>query len=78
MADAATAYKAGQELGDIVNLVLDEISNKEQLVQFASEVFQAVQSLAGVGIPATQKAAVASHIVEGLVNRVNEAALKLE
>jgi len=77
MPTAEQCLKAGNELGDLVNLLLDEISNKEQITDFAKDGFEAVQALAAVGIPAENKAAVASHVMEGLQHRVNEGALKL-
>jgi len=77
MVTKETVEKAGQEIGDLVVLVLDDVSNKEQLVQFASEGFQAVQAVAGVGIPTEQKAAIASHLLEGILQRVNERVLTL-
>ena len=67
-----TVQKAGAELGDLVVLLLDEISNKEQITQFATEGFEAVTAIAGVGIPADLKEAVATNLVEAILARVNE------
>lgn len=65
------AYKAGQEVGDLVLLVRDEISNKDQIADFAKEAFEAVTALAGVGIPKEKKEAVGRWLVEGILNKMN-------
>ena len=68
----ASVKAAGQEIGDLVALLLDDISNKEQVVQFATEGFQAVQAVAAVGIPASDRQAVATNLVEAVLARLNE------
>ncbi len=68
---------AGEELGDLINLILDGTPNKEQIVQFATEGFQAVQALAAVGIPATDKLKVVTNLLEGLIRKVNEVSMAL-
>jgi len=77
MVTKETVEKAGQEIGDLVVLVLDDVSNREQLAQFTVEGFQAVQAVAGIGIPTEHKAAVASHLLEKILARVNERVLTL-
>jgi hypothetical protein len=68
----ATVKAAGQEIGDLVSLLLDDVSNKEQIVQFATEGFQAVQALAAIGIPTEHKQAVATNLVEAILARLDE------
>ena len=77
MVTRETVHKAGNELGDLVVLLLDAVSNKEQITAFATEGFEAVSALAGVGIPVAQRPAIVTHLVEAILNRINEAALIL-
>jgi hypothetical protein len=76
-ATKTVVQKAGEEIGDLVNLLLDEISNKEQITKFATEGFEAVQAVASVGIPSANRAAVATNLVEGLMRRINEGEMAL-
>ncbi len=76
-ATKTVVQKAGEEIGDLVNLLLDEVSNKEQITKFATEGFEAVQSLAAVGVPSANRAAVATNLVEGILRRINEGEMAL-
>jgi hypothetical protein len=67
-----TVQAAGEELGNLVCLLIDGTPNREQIVQFATEGFQAVQALAAIGIPTSNREAVVTNLVEGILRRVNE------
>ena len=73
------ALQAGREVGDIIVLLVDDIPNKDQISQLVSEGFQAAMAVAGSDITGDKKAAVLSHIGQGVMERVNEkvAALQL-
>jgi len=66
-----SAMKAGRELSDLAALAVDQTPNKEQLGEFVSESFQAVQAVAAIGIPKEHKAAVMTNIAEGFLNGLN-------
>ena len=63
---------AGEEIGDLLVMVVDETPNAQQLGQFLTEGIQAVTALAQVGIPTSQREAVVRNILEGALRRVNE------
>jgi len=74
------AVLAGREVADLIALIVDKTPNRQQLQEFFAEGFQAVNAVASVAIPSGgQRAAVISHIAEGILSRLNEsvAALKL-
>lgn len=77
MVDKITVEKAGKELGDLVRLVVDDVSNTRQIAQFMAEGLEAVKAIAAIGIPAEHKAAVASHIAEQILKSLNESVLAL-
>jgi hypothetical protein len=62
---------AGKEIGKLIVLVLDGTPNKDQIVQFATEGFVAVQALAAIGIPKANIPAIASNLLEGVLEEVN-------
>ena len=78
MASRNECVQAGYEVADLVNLLLDEVSNKEQIGAFVKEGFEAAQALGAVGIPAEQRPAVASNIIEGLLAKLNQGVLSLD
>lgn len=79
MASKQEALQAGREVGDIIVLMVDEIPNRQQLSQLVTEGFQAAMAVAGSDITGSQRAAVLSHIGQGVLERLNEkvAALQL-
>lgn len=72
--------RAGQELGDLVVLALDDISNRTQIAAFTSEGFEAIKALADAtrGLPADKRKAAASHLLNALHAKVNAVILPLE
>jgi len=69
--------KAGSEIGDLAVLLVDKTSNREQLGQFMTEGFQAVQALAAIGVPQENRAAIASHLAEAILAKLNSEVLVL-
>lgn len=72
-----TVTRAGDALGDVIVLLVDETPNAQQLREFFDGTVKAVQGLAAVGIPKQDRAAVASHLAERILSRVNEKILTL-
>lgn len=79
MATKQEAIQAGREVADIIVLLVDEIPNKNQLSQLVTEGFQAAMAIASSDITGDKKAAVISHIGQGVIEGLNAkvAALQL-
>lgn len=72
-----TVRNAGGELGEMITLVLDGTPNKEQITEFATKGFAAVQALAAMGIPKENLPKVATNLVESILAKLNETVLAL-
>ena len=77
MVTKQSVRKAGHEIGDLVVLVIDQVPNRQQITQFTTEGFEAITAIAAVGIPKEEKAAVATHLAEAILERLNETVLTL-
>ena len=64
------ALNVGKELGDFIVLLLDDIKNREQLTDFFKEGMD-MTKIASLPISETDKQALATNIVEGILGRLN-------
>jgi predicted Zn-dependent peptidase len=68
------ALNLGNQLGDVALLFLDPVPNKEQITQIISEAVDVAVAGASAGvISEEQRAAAASNIGEGFLQKLNTA-----